>query len=622
MKHRNISRAGKISSGPEKIAYLLQEGLRAHNAGDPNAANHYYARALTIAPRNPDALHLLGVALSDCGHSEQGIHLVKSAIRERPNAAMFYVSLGDILQAQCQMHDALANYDLAISLRPDLDIARNNRGNALRKIGLNNEAISSFNYAIKLNPDNFVAFNNRGLSLIAVNQPSQALADFDRAIALNSTYGPAYSNRGVAFRKLGRFAEALQSIQQAVALQPSSPDFLINLANTYLDLGRIDSALDMYDHAIILKPDSAEAYSNKGNALRNFNRPAEAIDPLRRAIEIRPNYEEAKWNLGLAYLSVGKFEKGWELYEARYSDERDSRIVDVPLLDFPKWRGEPLREKSLLIYPEQGFGDYIQFVRYSSVLKAQGLKKLSVVCSKPLVPLLQTARGVDEVLTVDQLPHRHDFWSFPLSIPLHVQTGIDTIPSEIPYLNPISERVNWWRNRLPKTTKRLVGLVWKGDAGHKNDRHRSLPELRTLQKLWSIPGIAFVSLQKGSGETEAISPPPDQPILNLGSEIRDFGDTAAIISQLDLVISVDTAVVHVAGALGKKCWVLLPFIGSDWRWLADRQDSPWYPNALRVFRQAEDDRWAATIDLVAQELGIWAEIDRSHSIVAGDLPDM
>jgi tetratricopeptide (TPR) repeat protein len=621
MKHRKGSRPGKLSTGPEKIVDLLQEGLKAHNAGDLMAATRYYESALSIAPRNPDALHLLGVAVSDRGQPEQGIQSIQRAIRERPNTPMFYISLGDILQQQGQIHDALANYDIAISIRPDLDIANNNRGNALRKIGLNNEAIASFSDAIALNSSYFVAFNNRGLAFLAGDQPSLALDDFDRAIALSPTYSAAHSNRCVALRKLGRFAEALQSIKHAVSLQPNSSDFLINLANTHLDLGQIDDALATYDLAIELKPGSAEVYNNMGNALRSFNRLTEAIEALRRAIEIRPDYADAQWNLGLAYLSVGRFQEGWKLYEARYSDGMDRRIVSIPTLDFPRWKGEQLRDKSLLIYPEQGYGDYIQFIRYSAVLKDQGLKRLSVVCSKPLVPLLKTARGVDEVLTLDQSLPRHDFWSFPLSLPLHFKTEMDSIPAEIPYLNPESSRIEFWRNRFPKTTKRLVGLVWKGDAIHKNDRHRSLPDLRTLRQLWSIPGIVFVSLQKGSGENEAISPPPEQPIINLGSEIGDFGDSAAIISQLDLVISVDTAIVHVAGALGKKCWVLLPVIGSDWRWLADRGDSPWYPNALRLFRQAKGTTWTDTIELVAHELGIWAKTLHARSMVAGGLPE-
>ncbi|HTZ00289.1 MAG TPA: glycosyltransferase family 9 protein, partial [Rhodocyclaceae bacterium] len=330
---------------------------------------------------------------------------------------------------------------------------------------------------------------------------------------------------------------------------------------------------------------------------------AEARACWQRALAIRPGHVESRINLAFLLLMEGRYAEGWRYHEARC----EPRVVDermtseVPDLPFPRWQGEPLAGKSLLIWPEQGLGDCIQFVRYAALLKGRGIGQLTLLCDPALAPLVATAAGVDSVITSRADVRSHDHWCFPMSLPLHFGTTIESIPAELPYLHAPPERLERWRGRLPAAGYR-VGLVWRGNPGHRNDANRSLPSLATLAPLWSVPGVSFVSLQKGRGEDEARSSPAGRALLPLGQDIGDLADTAAIVAQLDLVITVDTAVAHVAGALGKPCWIMLPRLLVDWRWLLDRDDSPWYPGAVRLFRQLVEGDWGPVVARVAAAL--------------------
>ncbi|MGA7750390.1 MAG: glycosyltransferase family 9 protein, partial [Gallionella sp.] len=324
------------------------------------------------------------------------------------------------------------------------------------------------------------------------------------------------------------------------------------------------------------------------------------------ALKINPNLAEAHLNIGSLLLSQGRYIEAWPEYEVRYDPNYSGRQSIPPALPFPRWRGESLVGKSLVVWPEQGFGDEIQFARYFPLLKARNLSRLTLVSKLPLKALLEKIEGVDAVVLPSEassLPV-HNYWTFPMSLPLHFATTVETIPARLPYLEAPPERFNQWRNRLPKDGFK-VGLVWKGNTAP--NPHRSLPGLSTLAPLWSTSDVIFISLQKGPGEEEAATPPAGQPILHLGSHITDFADTAAIVAQLDLVICIDTAIAHLAGALNKPCWVLLPFIGVDWRWLQKRTDSPWYPGVMRLFRQTEPSDWSKTISEVSQALTRWVD---------------
>ena len=295
-------------------------------------------------------------------------------------------------------------------------------------------------------------------------------------------------------------------------------------------------------------------------------------------------------------------EEGWECLESR-----DWYAGLQARLSCPRWNGEPLAGRSLLVGYEAGHGDVIQFCRYIPMLKATGAGRITLLCHPGLQRLMTTLPGVDEVLSLDAPwpATQWDLWTPMLSLPRHLGTRIDNVPATTPYLSANEDDMQRWSESLGELKSHRVGLVWRGNPRFENDGERSLPSLSMLAPLWRVPGIQFISLQKGEGEKEAARAPKAQPLLALGGAVTDFADTAAIIEQLDLVISVDTAVAHLAGALGKSCWLLLPDYMTDWRWLRERSDSPWYPQ-MRLFRQEEDGRWEPVIRQVAQTLQSWA----------------
>ena len=379
----------------------------------------------------------------------------------------------------------------------------------------------------------------------------------------------------------GDFAGAERLYRQALEADRHNGIAHNNLANLLRTSGRFTDAVDHYRHALEAMPDSAPIRSNLADTLETLQRYDEAEAEHRRALELQPDYAEARYNYALLLLAAGRYAEGWPYYEARA--EVFHEHGELP---FPRWHGEDLQGKTLLLLPEQGYGDTIQFVRYASLLKARGLARLSVICKPALAPLLRTVQDIDALVTDPQGLHLHDYWDSLLSLPCRFGTTLESIPARIPYVGVFANRLESWRQRLPNDGVR-IGLVWKGNPEHENDANRSVPHFSALQPLWSVPGVRFVSLQVGGAETEARECAAQQPALCLGDEIHDFGDTAAIIGQLNLVICVDTAVAHLAGALGVACWVMLPRRGVDWRWQRAGMRSPWYPNDLYLFRQGE-----------------------------------
>lgn len=420
----------------------------------------------------------------------------------------------------------------------------------------------------------------------------------------------------------GQTALAEDLLRRALVLQPNFPDALNNLGNLLLhrqstetdDLSAeltlqcAEEAERYYRQALAIQPDFVAAENSLGVLLGGSQRHAAAEANYRRALAVQPDFIEADWNLALLLLAQGRWDEGWRRYEVRYDPVNKSQVATAPwYLPFPQWRGEAIAGKSILLWPEQGFGDQIQFCRYAAELKNMGAAKITLVCDAPLKALLKSLSSVDAVLTKAEavaLP-AHDFWSLLLSLPLYCRTELHSIPAAIPYLAAAKQRLDEWSPRLPKTGLR-VGLVWKGSCAHKNDKQRSLPNLLPLAALWQVPGVVFISLQKGQGEDEAGAPQLAQPLLALGAQIQDFADSAAIVAQLDLLICVDTAIAHLAGALGKPCWVLLPAQGVDWRWLLQGAESPWYPHGLRLFRRQPDSDWQAVGVEMAQALTEWA----------------
>lgn len=434
--------------------------------------------------------------------------------------------------------------------------------------------------------------------LEAVGDAPGAEALLREAVRLAPDFAEAYANLGRLLDGRGIADEAEACHRRSIALDPGYARTHMNLGVNLAQRKRFGEAEAAYLESIRLEPASPAAWSNLGVLYACMKREAEAERCYRTATGIDPDYANAKFNLAYILLRQGRYEEGWACMEAR-----DWYAALEDRLPCPRWRGEDLAGKSLLFAFEAGQGDMIQFCRYAPVLKAKGAASIVMICHPPLKTLFATLDGVDAIIGFNEpLPSAHyDFWTPPISIPFYCKTRLETIPAALPYLHSDPERVARWRPLLPSRGPR-VGLVWKGSRAFENDADRSLPSLKLLAPLWQVPGVQFVSLQKGAGEDEAAQPPDGQPLADLGSKVADFADTAAVIASLDLVIAVDTGVAHLAGALGKPCWLLLPDYKADWRWLANRTDSPWYPGVMRLFRQKTVGDWGPVIDEVRSAL--------------------
>lgn len=424
---------------------------------------------------------------------------------------------------------------------------------------------------------------------------------FRQALALAPDHAEALANLGLLREQAGAVVEAEDCYRRAIALQPECARMHLNLGALLTSQRRLAEAETAVRQAVGLEPEAAAGWSNLGVLLTCQQREAEAC--CRKAIALDGGYAKARYNLSYLLLRQGRFEEGWECLEAREWYHALTRHFTCP-----RWRGEALTGRSIVIGFEGGHGDMIQFCRYAAVLKDLGAAWISVICQPGLKALFATLSGVAEVLSwEDEVPASGwDYWTPPMSLPLYCRTRLDTIPAPIPYLKADPVRIARWSGLLPPAALR-VGLAWKGNPGFHNDAERSLPSLDLLSPLGAVAGVSFVSLQKGPGEDEARQPPPGLPMTALGHRFDDFTDTAAAVASVDLVISVDSAVVHLAGALGKPCWVLLADYLTDWRWLTGRDDSPWYPERLRLFRQPPGGGWAPVIAAVAEALKQWQQ---------------
>ena len=435
---------------------------------------------------------------------------------------------------------------------------------------------------------------------------------YRQTLASNPNDILALANLGLLLADAQKLEEAEVLQRAALALLPNNAKLHSNLANLLAQLGRNEESEQFHRSSLELDCGSAVSWSNFGVFLTTLGHEVEAEACFRRALEQQSDHARARYNLSYLLLRQGRMKEGWGLHEARYAKNLPDPGSVPPDLPYPQWQGEDLTGKSLLIWPEQGLGDEIQFCRYVSLLKMRGASRVTWVCKAPLRRILATLKHVDLVLSVEEAhadAGKHDYWSFPMSLPLHFNTRSGDVPASIPYLHANPDLLSLaLAGPLPMGLR--VGLVWRGNKNNPNDKDRSLPGLTTLKPLWTIKGASYVSLQKGEGEEEASPPPLGMAILPMGSRISDFADAACLLSQLDLLISVDTAIAHLAGALGKSCWLLLPAHMTDWRWLNAGEASAWYPGTHRLFRQQHRGDWTAVISRVALAL---AELIQSRS---------
>ena len=461
------------------------------------------------------------------------------------------------------------------------------------------KALDSFDLAIQVQPDFFEAHSNRGAMLAVLGRHDDAIESYRKAIAIRPDFADAHCNLGSALTQLHRYEEALASLDHALALRPDYPDVLYNRGNALKPLQRYEEALASYDRAIALQPNHADAHNNRGQVLRELERYEEALASYDRALALRPRHVMAHCNAAALRLLTGDFERGWTHYEWRWL--KKSVIPTQRNFSQPAWNGrDPIAGATILIHSEQGLGDTIQFCRYVPLVAARGAQVIFEV-QKPLQALMASLGGVAQVAPKgDPLP-AFDLHCPLVSLPLAFGTRLETIPSTIRYLSAPAEHVTRWQSRLEGKSHPRIGLVWSGNRGHERDRERSIG-LRAFVPLLDAFGAdaTFVSLQKDIRPEDAAVLKERTAILDFGNAIVDFSDTAALISQLDLVISVDTSVAHLAGALGKPVWILLTYF-PDWRWLLGRDDSPWYPTA-RLFRQDKSRTWDGVIARANQAL--------------------
>jgi Tfp pilus assembly protein PilF len=491
--------------------------------------------------------------------------------------------------------EAITDYDTVITHQSNHTQAHNNRGAALAALNRNEEALASFTRAVALDSHNAGMLINLGMALGKLGRYTEALERLNHAVALAPDNADAHHNHGIVLTELDKHSEALQSFEQAIAL---APNFVQAHRSRGLALGkldRFDEKLASYDRVIALAPNFAKAHHERGGALHSLGRHAEAVECFDRASTLDPRVPAPQYSKGMTLLRFGDYEKGLALYELRWQPGAVPR--EVRQFTQPPWRGEIITDKTLLLHAEQGLGDSLQMLRYLPLVKTKAAHVI-LDLPKPLHSTLGTiVDGITVIETGQPLPS-FDLQCGLMSLPFACSTRLSTIPAQVPYLAAPHERLPKWGARLPRLATPRVGLVWSSGSLNPDSRHRTLA-LERLAPWLRIPGLTFVSLQVEYREQD-LPELSRLPIERLHDAISDFGDTAAAITRCDLVISVDTAVAHLAGALGKPVWVLLPHV-ADWRWLMDRSDSPWYPTA-RLFRQSNNGNWGDVITAVAGEL--------------------
>lgn len=515
-----------------------------------------------------------------------------------PNKAVARYNQAVILHGQGDVAGAVRGYEDATSMHPRFAEAWSNLGNAYRQLGRRDDALRAYDAAIRAKPDFAVVHCNRGALLIELERHGDAIGALQSAIRLAPALPEAHANLGQALRRDGQFEAAMEASRKAIALRPDYGDAYVNLAAAAFEVDALDEALRATQRAAELDPANAQSYFNTARVLHAMGRYEEAIAACDRAIALQPDHVEAHANRALSVLLTGDFARGWAEYPWIW--RLPTKRASYPYLDrFPLWNGQPFPGRRLLITREQGFGDAILMARYMPLVKARG-GTVELETQPALASLFAHLPGVDELRIVEDVttPRGDVDLHIPImGLPWALQTGLASIPARVPYLSPDPAKVERWSARLNRDARLRVGIAWAGNPHQVDDRHRSL-SLPQFGAFGAIDGIAWFGLQKGRDESLRESGP--LKLDPLGSEIADFSDTAAILSVLDLVITVDTSVAHLAGALGRPTWVLVPFV-PHWSYLLDRADSLWYPT-MRLFRQSRPGDWTATCSEIAAAL--------------------
>jgi tetratricopeptide (TPR) repeat protein len=542
----------------------LQEAVQLHQQRQFDQAALHYVAILKAQPEHFDAMHLLGVVRSQQGRHAEALDKIQAALKLNPASAEALSNLGLVLKKMNRRDEALASYDKALEIRPDFVDALNNRGNTLLELKRFEEALASYDRALVIRPDYAEALNDRGLALRELKRPDEALASYDRALAIKPDYALSLINRGNALLELKRFEEALAS----------------------------------YDRALAIKPDYAEALINRGNVLQELKRSEEALASYDKALAIRPDYVDARINRSMLLGLLGQLPESWREMEWR---KRTEKNIGFREYSQPEWLGEhDLRSKTLFVHFEQGLGDTIQFCRYLPMIESRGATVI-FSCQNSIKTLIQTLIRTIKVIGQDEVPRSFDYHTPLMSMPLALRTDVKSIPAEVPYLKADLARVEKWRARIGSEGFK-IGISWHGSKlGTEIGKSFKLRELEPISK---ITNVRLISLQKNDCAEQTLDLPMGMIVETLGNDFDagpdGFLDTAAVMETVDLVITTDTSIAHLAGALGRPVWVALKHV-PDWRWLLYRSDSPWYPT-MRLFRQETSGDWAVVFSNVAHDL--------------------
>jgi tetratricopeptide (TPR) repeat protein len=623
--------------GTMQTAQLIALGLQYHQAGSFAQAEFAFRQVLDVEPLNADAWCLLGVAQRAQLQAAAAIASLQEALRIRPDFVEARINLGNVFAGTQRWAEAIPHYRQALKLKPDHVGGHTNLGIAQRGEGELQLAVASFRRALRLNPRHVPAHVNLADALLAMGRAQEALDSCQTALRLQTDFPQALMNKGLALSKLGRTEEALDCLRRAVEIQPDYLAARINLGNLlfaerrYADAqavyeaaacahpdsslarysvglaqaeqGQFGLAVANYQEALRLEPARVDALQNLGVALLEQLKLADARQVFERLRTLRPAAPAARLGLAACYLVAGDFERGWPEYEARL------RMPGLePKHNLARWAGEPLAGRSLLLLAEQGLGDTLHFIRFARLFKQRGARVV-LAAQAALGRLLASHPDLDELFLLGsaaELP-RCDFYLPLLSVPGALGTTAATIPCEVPYLWADAELTDKWRVELAGTSGLKIGIAWQGSREFPMDRWRSIP-LAHFAPLASLPDVRLISLQKGFGSEQAAM--VDFPVLDLSGRLDEVAgalvDTAAVIRGLDLVVTSDTAIAHLAGALGAAVWVALPY-APNWRWLLDRDESPWYPT-MRLFRQTTIGGWPEVFERIAQAI----EARRAH----------
>lgn len=635
----------------------MRSAVEAHQAGRFDEAEGLYRTVLDGEAGHALALANLGVLLLQTDRPDEGLALIDRSLAIRPDQPQALGNKARVLAGQGRLPEALEACQAALGFTPEDAQLHALSGQLLRALGLPADAVEAFAMARRLGlapaallfdqaqaaeaagrlevavealqaaraqePDAAVLARMHGAILLNLDRPAEALAALDAALALDSEVADAHANRAVALQKLGRIGEALGGYDRAVALEPDHLDAHANRGMALEALGRLEAAaesygragafnsqgnvlralgrwgeaLAAYEAAIGRRADDADVHANRGSALQALGRYDEAGASFDQAIALDPQHVEAHMNRASLRLLLGDWAGGWADYEWRW---RGPKALPRPRFRQPEWRGEPLAGRTILLHGEQGLGDTLQFCRYARALADQGARVL-LAAPDPLLGVLEGVEGVAALVANGRSPPDFDVHLPLMSLPRMLGASLETIPGPGPYLGAQTPWLERWSERLGPRARPRVGLVWSGNPAHANDRNRSLPLERLAAHL--PPGLDYVSLQK-EVRAEDRGALAEGRIAEVAADIHDFRDTAALCALMDLVVTVDTSVAHLAGALGRPMWLLLPFFG-DWRWMTEREDTPWYPSA-RLMRQGPDGRWKTVLERLEEGLAALA----------------